>query len=244
MCLYRRVRAPWCFTLIELLIVVAIIAVLASMLLPALSRTQERARRVACLGNQRQLGLIHSLYADTFDQDVPLGWAAHKQYNMVIWDQTLNRYMIWGFLYRAGMLPDNSIIKCPSNGGNKWYAEMVNNWPPGTPGVIAITHFSARPAQNTGGGAPSWDWWSGPPNPFPSFIRLQPESAISADGFSQESWLHNRHINGLNVVYADGHGKWVSSKGPIEGLLSIMGEQWTAPSPPQYQAIWDEFDRQ
>jgi prepilin-type N-terminal cleavage/methylation domain-containing protein len=51
------------FTLVELLVVLAIIAVLASLLLPAVAKARQQAQRIRCLSNQRQLGMTWVLYS-------------------------------------------------------------------------------------------------------------------------------------------------------------------------------------
>src|SRR2546430_8721023 len=62
------------FTLIELLIVVAIIAILASLLLPTLAAAKQQAHRIQCLNNQKQLALTWVLYGTDFNENlVPNG---------------------------------------------------------------------------------------------------------------------------------------------------------------------------
>ena len=97
------------FTLIELLIVVAIIAILAAMLLPALARTRESGRTTQCLGNVRQITLALMLYVDDFKAYPPSLFAVSSFGNQKHWNEKLSPY-----LQNSAWTNDASIWKCPS----------------------------------------------------------------------------------------------------------------------------------
>ncbi len=66
-------RSRRAFTLLELLVVVAVVGLLAALLLPALASAKAAGLRVACISNLRQMGLALHLYADDHDGSIPIG---------------------------------------------------------------------------------------------------------------------------------------------------------------------------
>lgn len=88
------------FTLVELLVCIAVIALLAALLLPALSRAKDKTKRIACLNNLKQMGLGSQMYADD-DKKGALSNTAS------IADDDLN------WLY-PGLIPSLRTFVCPA----------------------------------------------------------------------------------------------------------------------------------
>jgi prepilin-type N-terminal cleavage/methylation domain-containing protein/prepilin-type processing-associated H-X9-DG protein len=244
------------FTLIELLVVIAIIAILAAILFPVFAQAREKARSASCLSNTKQMGLAVSMYAQDYDERLPMGGNGGPT--------GANRWYHWIAPYaknRAIDICPSAPGQTPADYGVGGYGCNINvmNWgnfpagpkdaPPGkalaeitdSAGTFIISDCSQCTKQVIGqdpqtwnsyinAKSPSCDWQTTPPGAWDN-DKYVPYNSHDAWGNESRRPMP-RHAGGLNVIYADGHAKWSR----LDQFLGPMPKGWPYGDP---RNSWD-----
>lgn len=197
------------FSLIDLLVSMAVVAVLILIMVPSLSSVRESARRVVCASNIRQIGLGLSMYSDDYGGTVPpskfvppastqanSSQASFPQNMMIV--RTMDGLDAWeglGVLYAAGYLDAPGVFYCPSHHGDHHFSKYVPFWG-GEEGMI-VTNYHFR---GDVGGRDGRD-----------------SVALVTDGLASRSDYN--HKVGANVLRSDFTVSWFADVGGVVASL-------------------------
>lgn len=183
------------FTLVEMIVVCAIILLLSAMLFPVFETALGKAEGASCISNVRNLGMAARLYADDYDDAIVPAMLPRPPTGRICWDMTLQLY-----------LNNRGLLLCPSD-----------ETPCQLRGVICAPHSYGINLElaEVGGYLGSSLRLYDIEDPIGTVLfcelngeRYRTHGVRYSEG-GIERVAHNRHGGGSNYTFVDGHAKWL-----------------------------------
>jgi type II secretory pathway pseudopilin PulG len=197
-------------TLVDVVVLLAMVTLLAALLLPALAAAKRKAQRINCVNNLEQIGQAYRIWAaDNFDQ-YPL-WATNNPHGSIelmrkgVPDSQL---ALWNFMIMSNELATSKILHCPADPNSTKADDFTNNFSSANISYFASLDASFYYPQMI---------LSGDDNLLVDGSPVQP-GILNIATNSTVAWTNERHRNCGNIGMADCSTMQVSSAGLQQAL--------------------------
>ena len=211
-----------CFTLIELLIVIAIIGILASILMPSLSKSREIVLTTSCMNNQRNIMLAVKMYAE--ENNSKFDWRKNHQKwidggveltqsdNEAYWGVSYSTYLSNGADYQTTA----KVFKCPKSEEVDPWVDFEINGQYTTYGFNGVSYNNTRAffddtGSYTGAAAKNYSTIENPSelilmhDSYESMLDGNGDTPVSLTQWSDKRIEYFRHLGKMSVLWLDGH---------------------------------------
>ncbi len=230
-------RCARAFTLIDVLVSMAVIAVLISLLLPSIGPVKETARQVACRTGIRQIGIGIAMFADDHQDRIPVSsWYKKNQPAQTVLlnyspeGPAQSKVFSWdgmGILYAEQYLTTPGIFYCPSHRSHHKLADQVDQW-------------RANDALIVG----NYQYRSSGPNKKEFLSEIEPKRAALVSDSLRSREEYNHQV-GANVLRADLSVYWFNDRDQkvYNRLAESDGSGTSYTGLNAIGSIWNDFDK-